>query len=347
MLKLNKHTQINKNHDEVLFYTLSNGFLEITVMDFGATVTSIKMPDRNGKIEEIVLGFSAADSYINLNSYFGATVGRVAGRITNGNLNISKKTYELTTNEGVNQLHGGGIFNQRIWQSETFQFANEIGVKFNLRSPSGEGGYPGNLLATVIMSLDIKNNFSIKYEALTDETTVYNPTNHTYFNLSGNLSRTIRDHYLKISSDEIVSLANDLIPTGELLNITGTAFDFNEFRQIEEGIQSQHPQNQLVGGYDHAFVFKNRELLNDISLWDKTSGRLVTATTDMPSVVVYSGNQLLGEYIVSEQKTEAYSGITLETQFLPDTPTFSHFGTIELGTDELFESKTTFNFSIK
>lgn len=332
-------------HD-VIEYTVENQQgMQLSMMNYGATLTALKVPDKTGKCENIVLGFDSLKAYQKHEAFFGATVGRVAGRIAKGEFELNGKNYQLSQNEGENHLHGGGVFNRRIWESESFVHEAEAGVLFRLTSEAGECGYPGNLMVEVRFTLTELNQWKVHYFAESDEDTLFNPTNHVYFNLTGDPKRSILSHELQLASDEFVALKSDLLPTGELESVAGTSFDFRKAEMVKRGTESQHPQNQFVAGYDHAFCFSDDDK-NQVkgTLFDSVSGRRLILYTDMPSVVVYSGNQLHGEFEIDGEPVRQYAGITLETQALPDAIHHPGFGSIVLKGHEKFESETIYQF---
>lgn len=321
--------------------------MQVSAINYGGTVTKISVPDRYGKRENVVLGFDSVAEYQQQTAFLGATVGRVAGRIALGKFTLDGKNYQISQNEGENQLHGGGGFNQKVWQAKTYQTESEAGVIFTTVSPDGEFGYPGNLKVEVTFSLNEFNQWKVHYLGETDQSTLFNPTNHVYFNLTGNPKQSILDHQLMLVSDRFVALQSDLIPTGELLEVSGTAFDFQRPEVLRRGISSQHAQNKLAQGYDHAFVFKaNQEQQVKASLVEPMSGRRVQMYTDCPSVVVYSGNQFNGEFELADAPVQQYAGITLETQGLPDAVNQQGFGSIQLNADKKFESETIYQFDV-
>ncbi|ADH61401.1 Aldose 1-epimerase [Thermoanaerobacter mathranii subsp. mathranii str. A3] len=331
----------------VISFTLENDKgIKITCLNYGGIITKIITPDNKGNYENIVIGFDHIEPYFNNTSYFGAIIGRVAGRIKDAMFDLNGKMYILTKNENNNHLHGGlKGFNRVFWEPEIVQREEEIVIQFSYLSVNGEEGYPGNVEIKVTYSLNNDNEFSISYEAISDQDTIFNITNHTYFNLSGNLKRDILNHVLKIKSDQFLELDEELIPTGVILDVTNTPFDLREGKRIKEGIKSSHPQTKVArGGYDHPFIL-NTHHDEEIMLWDLESGRTLTIETDEPGVVVYTGNQLKENdmYGISLRK---YLGICLETQGFPDAIHHSNFPSYVLKRGKKYSSVTKYKFGI-
>ncbi|GHH99535.1 aldose epimerase family protein [Neobacillus kokaensis] len=333
----------------VIEYTLANDLgMTVSCLNFGCVITKMMVPDRHGKVENVVLGFDSLEDYLEWSPYFGAIVGRVAGRIQGSRFELDGKEFTLAANEAPNHLHGGRKgFNSVIWQTELFKDNQSVGVKFFYHSPDGEEGYPGNLETTVTYLLNNDNELKITYEAKTDQKTPVNLTNHSYFNLSGNSKRDCSDHTLKLDNDRFIELGPDLIPTGKLLHAEGTSFDFREGRKIEDGIQSTHPQNILAGnGYDHPIVF-SQEGENTILLSDEESGRSLEVTTNQPCVVLYTSNQLEGPFSIDGVPARNYLGVCLETQGFPDAIHHPEFPSVVLKPEEKYYQETTYRFLVK
>jgi aldose 1-epimerase len=327
-------------------YTLANdNGLKLNVMNYGATLTDIEMPDKHGKAARIVIGSGRFQDYLDEDAYFGATVGRVAGRITAGNFSIDGANYQLPLNDGNNTNHGGpNSFERLIWESHPFKKAGQIGVRFDLFSPDGTNGFPGNLNASVIYSLNQKNEWQLHYEATTDKPTLFNPTNHVYFNLAGDLEQTVDSHLLQLASHRFGEIHEDGTPTGRLIDITGTPFNFIKSTAIKNGFDSDHPQNKLVTGYDHPFLLDKRGDGPDAILEEPLSGRRVTMSTTNNAVVVYSGNALSDKIIMDGKPLKSHCGITLEAQMMPDAIHHEGFGNIILRPGTTYEADTVYHF---
>jgi aldose 1-epimerase len=334
------------NDESVMEYTLYNDSgMSVSCLNYGCIITKIMVPDRNGNIENVVLGFENLEDYIDLSPYFGSVVGRVAGRISNSQFELDGEVYRVTPNEGPNHLHGGKKgFNSVIWKTESIKAENAVGLKFFYCSKNGEEGYPGNLDTTIVYLLNNQNELSISYEARTDQKTIVNLTNHSYFNLSGNIKRDCSEHILQLESERFLELGLDLIPTGRMIDSTNTPFDFKRGRLLKAGIRSEHPQNVLAGnGYDHPLIFTKKGK-NTVALSEKESGRTLLVTTDQPCVVLYTANQLEGPYSISGVRARNYLGVCLETQGLPDAINQPDFPSIVLRPGEVYNATTKYRF---
>lgn len=336
------------NHQAVNQYTLVNDHgIEVSFINYGCIITKIITPDQEGIYENIVLGYETLNEYVKGNNFFGAIVGRVAGRIKGGSFELDGRTYTLAKNENNNHLHGGNKgFDQVIWNASVIENDEKTAVKFSYINPDGEEGYPGNLEVSVIYSLNNNNELVIQYHGFSDQDTLFNMTNHSYFNLSGNIKRDILNHSLKIKSDQFLELNQELLPTGNLLDVKGTAFDFTSERTIKTGVDSVHPQNKLAGnGYDHPFLL-NTQHDDEIVLQDLESGRTLTIETDEVGVVVYSGNQLEPGSQILGVPSRKYLGICLETQGLPDAIHHPQFPSWILEKGKEYTSETKYIFGV-
>lgn len=341
---------VGQYQDEMVreYSLVNDSGMTVSCLNFGCVITKILVPDRQGKFENVVLGFEEFEDYLDLSPYFGAVVGRVAGRIQGARFELDREEYKLAENEPPNHLHGGKKgFNSVVWDTEKIVEENQVGLRFFYLSPDGEEGYPGNLETTVTYVLNNKNELIISYHGKTDKKTLVNLTNHSYFNLSGNLKKDCADHILRLDSDRFLELGADLIPTGRVLPSRNTPFDFKQGRRLSSGIQSSHPQNVLVGkGYDHPLVFTT-EGENTVMLSDEESGRSLLVTTDQPCVVVYTSNFLEGPYSISGVRARNYLGVCLETQGFPDAVHQPEFPTVILDPEDLYYSTTTYRFFSK
>ncbi|MDV2685640.1 aldose epimerase family protein [Alkalihalophilus lindianensis] len=334
---------------DVTAYTLknSNG-ISMTCINYGCIITKLITPDKEGNFENIVLGFDSLKDYHNYSSYFGAVVGRVAGRIKDGEFELDGKKYKLAKNDGNNHLHGGERgFDQVIWNATPFKAEGKVGVEFTYLSPDGEEGYPGNLELSVTYELNNSDELTIFYGAFTDKKTIVNITNHSYFNLSGNLKCHILNHKLQIESDEFLELNNDLLPTGKFIRVDNTVFDFRKGREIVEGAQSADPQNVLAGnGYDHPFLLREDSSGVKIVLKDSQSGRMLRMETNEPCVVLYTGNQLTDNFEIRGVRSKKYGALCLETQGLPDAVNHENFKSIVLEKGQEYSRYTKYKFSV-
>ena len=275
-------------------YTLTNKHgLYISFLDYGGIITEIMVPDQHGKKENITLAYKDYKDYLENPNYFGAIIGRVAGRIQNGTFKLNGTRYYLDKNNGSHTLHGGlQGFHQVIWKTETFQHKEAVGVKLFHISPDQEGGFPGQITAEVTYTLTNKNQFRIDYKAVSTKDTVLTLTNHAYFNLSGDTKETIHQHHMTMPCSQFLPLNEELIPLGMAEDTSGTSFDFMEGNLIRTGINSDNPQNIIAGnGYDHYFLF-NQEEEKRVTAHEPVSGRTLVMETTQPGLVFYTANNL-------------------------------------------------------
>jgi aldose 1-epimerase len=333
----------------VQIYTLTNVHgIEARIMTYGATLVSLKTPDRAGNLNNIILGFDSLDSYVAGVPYFGATVGRYANRIADGRFELDGKSYQLPRNNGPNSLHGGNRgFDKRVWKAETIGSATGPSLRLTYVSTSGEEGYPGELTAHVTYRLDDADSLAIEYEATTSAPTPINLANHAYFNLTGDPGRTILDQVLVINADRYTPVNSTLIPTGEMLDVGGTPFDFREPHSIGSRINDKDDQLRLGGGYDHNWVIRKRNsdsLALAAVLADPGSGRIVEIRTTQPGLQFYSGNFLDGKPSGTGTVFKYRTGLCLETQHFPDSPNQSSFPSTILRPGHTYSQKTVLIF---
>jgi aldose 1-epimerase len=333
--------------EAVDLFTLKNAKgMEAAITNFGGIVVSLKTPDRNGKLADVVLGFDSLDGYLGDNPYFGAIVGRYGNRIAKGRFTLDGKQYKLATNNGPNALHGGiKGFNKVVWQAQP---AGDSGVKLTYVSKDGEEGYPGTLTATVEYTLTDANELKISYLATTDKDTVLNLTNHSYFNLAGEGTGDILGHELQIFADRFTPVDATLIPTGELRPVAGTPFDFRQPHTIGERIDSNDEQIKIGGGYDHNFVLNGTMgMIHPAArVSEPKSGRVMEVLTTQPGVQFYSGNFLDGSIKGKGGKPYKHRyGLCLETQHFPDSPNHPNFPTTTLKPGEKYQTTTIYKFS--
>lgn len=334
--------------EPVYSFTLQNTQgMKVTCITLGCIITEVLTPNKAGEFENVVLGFDDVNNYIENSPYFGAVVGRVAGRISNGSFDLDGETYTLPKNENANHLHGGPEgFDRKLWDAEIVERENEIGVEFSYLSKDGEAGYPGNLSVKVTYLLNNQNELFITYTATTDKKTLVNLTNHTYFNLSGDVKTDILSHKLKLKSKQFLELSEQLIPTGAFLDTEDTPFDFTKGKTIQEGITADHDQVKLVGqGIDHPFVLEENHN-QEITLLDEKSGRKLIVETDEQSVVVYTSNMMDDSFQIRDVQSKKYLGICLETQGLPDSIHHSEFSPCILDVEDEYKTTTKYTFTI-
>jgi len=318
--------------------------LKVRLMNYGATLVSLFVPDRQGNLADITLGFDSFEEYLGKNPYFGATVGRYANRIGQARFILDGQGYQLAKNDGENHLHGGVKgFDKVIWETEEIGNSQSLGVKFSYLSPDGEEGYPGNFRCQVSYLLTESNELHISYLASTDKATHVNLTHHSYFNLVGQGEGNILEHELQIFASRYTPVDKTLIPTSEIKEVENTTLDFRQSRVIGERL------NQLPGGYDHNFVLDNRGLLGLAArVFEPLSGRLLEVYTTEPGIQFYSGNFLDGTIKGKQGKVYGkYSGFCLEPQHFPDSPNKPNFPSTVLRPGELYRSLTIFKFLTK
>lgn len=332
-------------------YTLTNANgMEVKAITFGGIITSLKVPDRTGTLANIVLGFEKLADYETRSPYFGALIGRYGNRIAKAKFTLAGKEYQLAVNDGINTLHGGAKgFDKKVWAASEVQNGSDVGLELSYTSPDGEEGYPGNLATKVTYTLTADNKLRIDYHATTDQTTVVNLTNHTYFNLAGNGAGTIANHIAQINADRYTPVDANLIPTGELAPVEGTPFDFRAPRLVNAGLRSGHPQVVSGRGYDHDFVI-NRTSANDLEfaarIYDPSSGRKVEVWTTEPSMQFYTGNFLDGTLVGSSGGLYRQGdGFCLETQHYPDSPNQPAFPSTELKPGDTYQTTTVYAFT--
>jgi aldose 1-epimerase len=320
-----------------LFTIANRNGLIAKVMSYGLRVTELHVPDQQGKLGNIVLGYDNLKQYLGPDPFFGATVGRYANRIAKGQFTLDGKIYQLPTNNGPNSLHGGKRgFDKRVWQVKP---AGDNSIQGTYRSADGEEGYPGNLTATVTISLTDQNELQLEYEATTDKPTIVNLTNHSYFNLGGAGSGTILDHVLTIHGDKYTPVDNTLIPTGEIAPVRGTPFDFTTPHPIGERIA------QVGVGYDHNFVLNPSGKMNDaVVMRDPGSGRVMEVVTTQPGIQLYTGNFLDGSLRGNGGAYVKNGALCLETQHFPDSPNRANFPSTVLRPGEKYLQTTVYRF---
>ena len=334
-------------------YTMTNhAGASVSVIDFGGIVTNIIVPDKNGAMADVALGFDTIDGYLIDHGCMGDTVGRYGNRIGKGQFTLDGVSYQLACNNGANHLHGGNVgFSQKMWAITPIEGEHEDSLKMHYVSADGEENYPGTLDVTVTYTWDNDCNLHIRYEATTDKATLCNLTNHTYFNLAGYDHGTIRDHVLFIDSDVITPVDGGLIPTGGYMPVAGTPFDTREGLLLGEGLDQTQacPQMACAGGYDHNYVLRKGEAMGLCAvLSHPESGRVMEVITDQPGVQFYSGCQTDITGGKNGMHYCKYSGLCLETQHFPDSPNNPQFtGTTVLRPGEKYDTTTIYAFRVK
>ncbi len=335
--------------EPVKLYTLTNkNGVSVSIMDYGATIVKIVVPDRQGRMADIVLGFDRVGPYQHQTAYFGATIGRYGNRIAKGRFELDHTTYQLPINNAPNTLHGGPRgFDKLFWKEEAVD-SDEPAVRFSLLSPDGDEGFPGNLFAAVTFTLNDENELRIDYQATTDKKTVINLTNHSYFNLAGAGSGTILGQVLTLHANKFLPVDATLIPTGELKDVAGTPWDFRNPTPI--GLHLKETGGNPVG-YDHCFVL-DKGFFSDWALAaeaeDPASGRTLQVFTDQPGVQFYSGNFLDGTLTGKDGKVyRQHDGFCLETEHFPDSPNQAAFPSTVLLPGDTYKTSTVYQFGVK
>ncbi|RPI05657.1 MAG: galactose mutarotase [Ignavibacteriae bacterium] len=336
---------------EVVQYTLRNNSGSVVkIINYGAVVTSLVVPDRDGKFQDVVLGYNSLRDYENCTTYFGCIAGRYGNRIGKGKFTLDGKEVQLTINDGENHLHGGKVgFNKVLWDAQFVKDSAGPSLALTYVSPDGEEGYPGKVTLVVTYSLTDKNEFRITYKGTTDKTTILNPTHHSYFNLSGIFTNTILNHELMINADAITPVDRGLIPTGKMLDVSNTPMDFRSFTAVGKRINEPFEQIRFGKGYDHNWVLNgyNGKIQKAAELYEPQSGRLMTVYTDQPGLQFYSGNFLNGN---DKGKGVAYqwrTGLCLEAQCFPDSPNKPDFPSVTLKPGEVYHQTTIYQFTIR
>jgi aldose 1-epimerase len=325
--------------------TNSNG-LEAEITNFGGILVSLKVPDANQDIDDIVLGYDTLDEYVADTNYFGCTVGRYANRIAGGNFRIDDIEYQLTQNDGENHLHGGLFgFNKKLW--DAYSKGDTIGLRYSSRD--GEEGYPGNLTATVRYILTDRDELKIEYTATTDKPTLCNLSHHSYFNLAGAGNTDITRHNLTINARRFTPIQEDLVPTGEFQKVIGTPLDFTHPTEIGARIDEDHIQLRLGGGYDHNWTLNSSEQSDPAAtVYEPNTGRVMELYTTEPGLQFYSGNFLDRKTKGKKRKRYPHrGGLCLEAQHYPNSPNQPTFPSTVLKPRETYRQTTTYKFSMR
>jgi len=335
----------------ITLYTFSNAHgLEVRAINYGGVIVSLKVPDKNGHLDDIVLGLADLPAYIENKPYLGAIIGRYGNRIAGAQFKLDGATYKLAANNGPNSLHGGIVgFNHLVWDAQPFENEQGVGIVFTHTSPDGDEGFPGNLKAKVTYTLTAQDELIFDYEATTDKATPVNLTQHTYFNLAGEGRGDILSHHMMIHADRFTPVDKNLIPLGELRPVKGTPFDFTQPTAIGARINQNEEQLVLGKGYDHNFVINGggKGMQPVARVHDPETGRVLEVFSTEPGVQFYTGNFLDG---VAGKNGHVYKqrfGFCLETQHFPDSPNQAAFPSTILRPGETYKSRTSYKFSVK
>ncbi|MBL4702263.1 MAG: galactose mutarotase [Phycisphaeraceae bacterium] len=338
-----------------LFTLINSNGMSVSITNYGGIITSIMAPDKNGKIDDVTLGYKKLDRYLNAvdKPYFGAIIGRVANRTADGKFTLDGHVYQLQCNNKTNHLHGGvNAFNRIVWDAEMRSGADFKALRLSYCSPDMEEGYPGNLDVTVTYTLSESNALSIEYEAFTDKATPVMLTNHAYFNLKGEGNGDVLDHQVMIDADEYLPCTVRQIPTGQIASVQDTIFDFRKPKTIRQDWDDNHPQFTITGGYDHCYQLNREETDEDELLLasrviEPQSGRVLEVYTQEPAIQFYTGNALDGR--LSGKSGQVYgknAGFCLETHHFPNSHNTPGFHDIILRPEESYQTKTIYQFDV-
>lgn len=337
----------------VVLYTITNKRgMEASIMNYGGIMMTLKVPDRSGNLEDVLLGYPTLEDYLQTGNkpYFGAILGRYANRIASGRFTLDGVTYQLSVNDGPNTLHGGiRGFSKRVWEAEEVCRDDAVGLILTYRSKDGEEGFPGNVAVKTAYTLTNDNELRMDFAAVTDRKTVVNLSQHNYYNLAGAGNGDILGHILTIHADRFTPIRPDLIPTGQVQSVAGTPLDFRKPTSIGARIHSDDPQMQYAAnGYDFNYVLNRSgdSMPLAASVFEPNSGRRMDVYTTQPAVQFYSGNHLDGSDIGKDGKRyQKYAGLSLETQHYPDSPNHPQFPSTELSPGQVYRQSTIYKFS--
>lgn len=334
----------------IYILTNKNG-MEVKITNYGGIILSACVPDRCGKLGDVILGYDDIDEYIRTRTVHGSMVGRYANRIGKATFKIDDVQYFISKNDNGNHLHGGYRgFHCIVWDSEIISDSEGQHLSLHYLSKDGEEGFPGNLDLNVVYTLREDNAIVVNYKGITDKDTIVNLTNHAFFNLSAVETENVLDHTLRIDADAITVVDAELIPTGELMDVTDTPFDFRTAPKVGKNIFSDHPQMKMGNGYDHNFALNHGGDIQKpvIELADPYSGRVMTVYTTKPGVQLYSGNGFDGSEIGKQGKRYMrFAGLCLETQFFPDSVNHPNFQSPILRANERYDHTTVYQFSVQ
>ena len=353
MAIISKPFGVTKKGDAVTMFTMTNKQgASVSVIELGAIITSIIVPDKNGNLADVTLGFDTLDRYEGDHAFMGDIVGRYGNRIAKATFTLDGETYNLAVNDNQNHLHGGKEgFNTKMWKlAESTEGESVDSIKLHYLSPDMEENYPGNLDMYVTYSWDDDCNLSIRYEATTDKATHCNLTNHTYFNLAGHDHGTVRDHIVYIDADVVTAVGSDLIPTGGYMPVAGTPLDLREGLMIGDGLDEMDTcvPMQYAKGYDHNFVLRKGSAMGLCAcVFHEESGRMMEVITDQPGVQLYTACTTDYEGGRGGVHYGNFSGLCLETQHYPDTPNHSNFPTTVLRPGEKYDTTTIYAFRVE
>lgn len=345
-MKIFREKVFKKGNDNVYQYTLMNNHdIEVKILTLGGIITDILVPDKFGIKENIVVKWYSLDDYLDDDSYTGSIVGRTAGRIADGKANINGKEFTFNiNNKEINQLHGGiEGFNKKVWKDSHVEERGKVSLILEYRSEDGEEGYPGNLDVKVVYSLNNSDEFTIEYYGKSDKDTLLNMTNHSYFNLSGNIKDDVLDEVLTIDASRVAKIRSDGALNGEIFNVENTPFDFREGKTIGSDISENNEQLEKANGFDNPWILDSNN--NCIKLEDERSGRILEISTDYKAVIVYTTNFPSNKLLSNGEKLFEQDAVCLETQNLPIAENSKFVEDSLLLKDEEYKHKTVFKFS--
>lgn len=346
MTKITQHKFSKAKSGEIAkMFRLENETMSVDITNYGATILAIEVPDKNGKLADIALGYNSIEQYENNGGYFGATIGRYGNRIGNAQFTLNGVTYQLAKNDGENHLHGGICgFDKKMWEHSI----ENNKLILSTTSADMEEGYPGNLTVSVTFSLNDDNELTLEYYAKTDKDTYVNMTNHSYFNLNGHGKGDILRHKVQINADQYVSVSAAAIPFGEPVSVLGTPFDFTTPHEIGERVSQENVDLANCGGYDHNFVISKEKAGIAVAavVSENYTGRQITVSTDLPGIQLYIGNMMDPVKGKMNAHYSKRSGLCLETQYYPDSPNNPSFPSSLVKAGEEQKSTTIFKFSV-
>jgi len=342
---------VHESGREVYAYTLENSKgMKVKLITYGGAIAELWVPDRNGRISDIVCGYDDLDSYIRSGEYVGVLIGRCCNRIADGRFTLDGKEYQLNKNSLNGHLHGGPTgFHTRIWDDRAEMIGDDLCLHLSIFSPDGDEGYPGNLKLTVTYTLTENNELKLRYIAETDKRTLANFTNHVFFNLDGYVAGDILSHKLYLNADRYNEVRELCIPNGVLAPVEGTPFDFRTPKNIGDGLDMTNEQVQIPGGIDHNFIFNEPSLsVKSAELYSERSGRVMSMYTDQPCMQLYIGNMMKEDVPYKNGVPHRLRhALCMETQAMPDSPNHENFTNVVLNPGEIYDKTTIYAFGVK
>ncbi|MBE5960109.1 MAG: galactose mutarotase [Lachnospiraceae bacterium] len=348
-----KEFGLTKDSRSANLYTLANdNGMKVVFSDYGAVIVSIYVPDRNGNVCDIALGYDTIAAYERNAPGYGSFIGRHANRIQDARFELNGVVYQLEVNDGKNNLHSAShSYNKYFYDVRHYAADGDMSIEFSRLSPDMEQGFPGNLDVSVTYTLTKENELVIEYYARSDKDTIVNFTNHSYFNLSGHASGSVLNHIVSINADAFTPTTDDLIPTGEIRSVAGTPMDFRKAKTIGRDINADYLPLKQAGGYDHNYVLTkktNGQVEKAADLYDEKSGRFMEVYTDLPGMQFYTGNFIPGNELGKDNYIyKKRDGVCFETQYFPNSCNIKNFPSCRLGASQEYDSVTIYKFSVK